>query len=177
MAKPRSKLPRLLAFGSYLRSLRASRSRQQISNRLAAFGARLDESTLVQYENGSVWAPDAVVLSALAAIYDVPLRHLVSILATNRQFPDALTVSDLSRHAEPADWLDPGASPRDPQQPPSPDRLSQLEARIAELEIYESIVGAVRPLLLDAVTALGAPAAAPDAGTPERRRRAGATHR
>lgn len=60
VATPRSQKPVLTAFGARLRELRTeARSREVIAKKLRALGIALDESTLVQYEKGTVWAPDA----------------------------------------------------------------------------------------------------------------------
>jgi len=45
----------------------------------------LDESTLVQYEKGTVWSPDAVALWGLSRIYNVSLDGLIQKLSFNRR--------------------------------------------------------------------------------------------
>jgi transcriptional regulator with XRE-family HTH domain len=94
VAKTRSRLPVLKAFGGYLRALRGSRSREQIATRLRDMGVQFDESTLVQYEKGTVWSPDVGVLWGLSQIYSVPLGQLVLILRENRS----------NSEADPIDW-------------------------------------------------------------------------
>jgi transcriptional regulator with XRE-family HTH domain len=87
VAKRRSRFPELSAFGAYLRKLRGDRSREQISIRLRDLGVPLDESTLVQYEKGTVWSPDVGVLWGLSRIYQVSIATLVSLLRENRARP------------------------------------------------------------------------------------------
>jgi len=89
VSKKRSRLAELKAFGAKLKALRGGRSREQISLRLQTLGVTLDESTLVQYEKGTVWAPDAGVLWGLAVIYNQSLTDLIGLLLLNRQNPDA----------------------------------------------------------------------------------------
>jgi hypothetical protein len=84
VAKKRSRNPTLRAFGAWLEQLRGKQSRERISMRLSDRGASLGGSTLAQYEKGTVWAPDVVVLSGLAEIYGVSFEHLVRAVAMNR---------------------------------------------------------------------------------------------
>lgn len=95
---PRSKNPVISAFGARLRELRTeARSREVIARKLATLGVALDESTLVQYEKGTVWAPDAGVLWGLSEIYKVPLVELTTLLVINRADPSAKSWRDLLR--------------------------------------------------------------------------------
>jgi transcriptional regulator with XRE-family HTH domain len=71
-----------------LTELRAGRSREQISLKLTEKGTPLGATTLLQYEKGAVWAPDAGVLWGLGQIYGVPLDDLVALLLANRQHPE-----------------------------------------------------------------------------------------
>jgi transcriptional regulator with XRE-family HTH domain len=76
------------AFGKRLAELRGNRSRQQIVNRAAALGVKIDPTALFHYERGSIAAPDPSALWALARIYGVALEELVSLLVANRNDPD-----------------------------------------------------------------------------------------
>lgn len=134
--------------------LRGKRSRKQIANRLADLGAPLDESSLFQYEAGTVWAPDAGVMWGLAQIYGVGLTELVDLLRANRTNPSA----------EPQEWRDLISHGRTgkkaPRQPgesddPAATRIRELENRVEELEVYETIVRNLRPIIRDAITTLG----------------------
>jgi hypothetical protein len=98
VAKKRSRLPRLQAFGQRLRELRGDRSRQQISLKLQRLNADLDESSLFQYEAGTVWAPDVAALQGLCEIYGVQLSEMVSLLRANRAKTSATDWRDLLRH-------------------------------------------------------------------------------
>jgi transcriptional regulator with XRE-family HTH domain len=101
VSTPRSKMPTLTAFGALLAEFRDAR---QVSNGWAEIelskggaGTKIGSSTLSQYENGRVWAPDPVVLSELARLYRVSLTGLLAVLKANRQNPnlsadDALAV-------------------------------------------------------------------------------------
>jgi transcriptional regulator with XRE-family HTH domain len=67
--------------GSRLETLRGpTTSRAVVCAKLAQLGLRLDRSTLLQYERGTVESPSAVVLWGLAQIYRVPLDDLMSAL-------------------------------------------------------------------------------------------------
>jgi transcriptional regulator with XRE-family HTH domain len=72
-----------------LRALRDSRklSTAQVEGKLADAGTRLGRSTVTQYEKGTVWSPDPIVLSELARIYRVDIRGLIAVLKANRQNP------------------------------------------------------------------------------------------
>ena len=87
MSKPRSKMPPLTAFGAVLQSLRNRRSltTAQVETALTKGAAKLGRSTVSQYEQGAVWAPDAVVLAEMARIYRSDLNGLVALLKANRQ--------------------------------------------------------------------------------------------
>lgn len=89
--KTRSSKPRLRQFGDRLKALRGTATRQEISNRLEALHAPLGGSTLAQYENGAVWAPDVAVLWGLSQIYKVSMDDLVDLLRTERA---RVTVAD-----------------------------------------------------------------------------------
>ncbi len=95
VAKKRSTLPELKVFGAFLRRSRGNRSREQIARKLEQFGAKIDESTLVQYEKGAVWSPDPTVLAGLAQIYEVRTDWLISLLVENRKDPNARTIEYL----------------------------------------------------------------------------------
>lgn len=113
MAKKRSQLHELKAFGAKLLNLRGKgRSRERIARRLRNSGIQFDESTLVQYEKGTVWAPDPVVLKGLADIYEIPVAGLISLLLLNRieakyeaadadrLYLEALRQNDIDREGE-----------------------------------------------------------------------------
>lgn len=89
LSSPRSKMPTLTAFGTLLAEFRQER---QVSNgwseielKKVGVAAKIGSSTLSQYENGRVWAPDPVVLSELARLYRVSFFGLVAVLKANRQ--------------------------------------------------------------------------------------------
>lgn len=71
-------------FGSQLRELRGKRSRGAMCNDLTTFGLRLDRSTLLQYERGTVGSPDPAVLWGLGRLYHVSLDDLVLALMRDR---------------------------------------------------------------------------------------------
>ena len=99
VAKKRTRLPVLRAFGKRLKELRGKRSRAALCLRLEKqFDVVLNESTYFQYEAGTVWAPDVGVLYGLARLHDVPFGELVTLLLANRKQPDAESWSDLLRH-------------------------------------------------------------------------------
>jgi transcriptional regulator with XRE-family HTH domain len=83
----------LTAFGSVLRQLRDARalSTGQVEKRLQAGGTRLGRSTISQYEQGAVWAPDPVVLAELARLYRTDVEGLIATLKANRQDPSLTT--------------------------------------------------------------------------------------
>lgn len=132
MAKSRSRQPRLLAFGAWLQVLRGSRTRQQISIKLADLGVPLGGATLAQYEAGTVWAPDPGALWGLSEIYKVPFTELVALLRVNRARPDSTD----------KDWLDllrqaqdpPSSSIQGADDVPASARIIELEAKIRAYE-------------------------------------------
>lgn len=72
-------------FGAYLFSLRAGRSRGVICRRVSAIaGYHFDPSTLLQYERGTVAAPDPLMLDILARLYRVELSALLDVLRGDR---------------------------------------------------------------------------------------------
>lgn len=95
MAGKRFRPVRVAIFGRRLAELRGKRSARQILQRAGGLGVRLTPSTLYQYENGTVTAPDPAVLWALSRIYGISLDGLVSLLVANRnnlaldEFPDS----------------------------------------------------------------------------------------
>jgi transcriptional regulator with XRE-family HTH domain len=97
-ARRRSKMPQLKAFGDRLRALRGKRTRAQIAIRLNDLGVPLGDSTLAQYENGNVWAPDAGVLWGLSEIYGEPLERLLELLRRERNQALGRPIRDLIRH-------------------------------------------------------------------------------
>lgn len=86
--KKRSTKPPLKVFGRLLREARREATREQISKRLEKLGVPLGGSTLAQYEQGSVWAPDPGVLWGLSKIYRVALDDLILVLRENRARPE-----------------------------------------------------------------------------------------
>lgn len=107
--------------------MRGERSRQQISQRLQALGVSLDESTLVQYEAGTVWAPDVGALVGLAEIYSIPLQSLITLVLANRANTHAESWSDLLRQAE-----DQQSNAGGTDVPASARRIAELESQIAQ---------------------------------------------
>lgn len=83
---PRS--PKVAPWGQRLRDLRGKRSGGWVIQRLASAGISFTDSTLSQYERGTVIAPDPVVLWGLAQIYGVEVGQLIETLAQNRRQPD-----------------------------------------------------------------------------------------
>lgn len=144
VAKRRSHNPELTAFGDWLRTLRGANSREAISLRLKALGVPLGASTLVQYEKGTVWAPDPGVLWGLCTIYRQPIDLALALLRANRAQPDVASASDLLRHAgeykSPSDLggADGGAFR---------DELGEIRARVAVVEgVLSSTVEDVRAI-------------------------------
>lgn len=85
------------AFGAYLARLRgrssrrARSSRGAICKRLEQYGLTLDRSTLLQYERGTVTAPDPAILWGLSRLYHVPFDEMVLELVRERsKTPEAL---------------------------------------------------------------------------------------
>jgi transcriptional regulator with XRE-family HTH domain len=73
------------AFGQFLRELRGERSRAAICRLAsAAAGFPIDQSVLLQYERGTVTAPDPVILHALATVYGVPIERVLDCLKAAR---------------------------------------------------------------------------------------------
>lgn len=81
-------------FGKYLSELRGTRSRGVICEELKRFGVELDRSTLLQYERGTVSAPDPAALWALGRLYRVSLDDLALVLLRDRT-GQALAAQDL----------------------------------------------------------------------------------
>lgn len=160
MSTRRSTMPALTAFGGLLRSLRAER---QVSNGWTEIelskvgaGAQVNASTLSQYENGNVWAPDPVVLMELARLYRASPLGLIAVLKANRQNPslsadDAKAVYEGTINAESAA---PGLLA---------DRTNALEA----------VAGQIESLARQLVVAAENAHAAAKKGRPTRVRKAG----
>lgn len=73
------------SFGRQLTSLRGTRNRGGICRGVMAIGGiRFDRSTLLQYERGTVGAPDPVAVYALAEIYGVAVADLIRCLVADR---------------------------------------------------------------------------------------------
>lgn len=83
---PRS--PKVAAWGRRLKELRGKHSGGWVIRRLASLGISFTDSTLSQYERGTVLAPDPVVLWGLARIYGTDVSVLIESLAENRRNPD-----------------------------------------------------------------------------------------
>jgi len=73
-------------FGAYLKQLRGKTSRGKICEQLTKHypGLKLDRSTLLQYERGTVLSPDPAILGGLARLYRVPLDDLIVHLIRDR---------------------------------------------------------------------------------------------
>jgi transcriptional regulator with XRE-family HTH domain len=124
MQKKRSRNPTLRAFGSRLRELRGGLSREQVSRKLAHLGVPLGNSTLSQYEKGTVWAPDPGVLWGLAETYRVHVEDLIAVLRRNRLNVGVDDWRELFRDAD--------APSTAPSHKGGPDAAAR--ARIRELE-------------------------------------------
>jgi hypothetical protein len=72
-------------FGRQLRRLRAKESRGAVCRALARWGLTLDRSTLLQYERGTVAAPDPGILWALGRHYGLTtVDELLTVLVMDR---------------------------------------------------------------------------------------------
>lgn len=72
-------------FGAQLQRLRGARSRGEICRRVAEYGLTMDRSTLLQYERGTVAAPDPAILWALGRIYLLDtIDELLTVLVMDR---------------------------------------------------------------------------------------------
>jgi hypothetical protein len=140
--KKRSRNPELRAFGEWLQTLRGQMSRERVSQRLADKGIKLGQSTLGQYEKGTVWAPDVGVLLGLSRIYSVSFETLARAVHANRDEPelslDALL--DLIRHDadQPSD-----TSKGVPVDVPASAALARLQQQ------YEALLTATTQMALD----------------------------
>jgi transcriptional regulator with XRE-family HTH domain len=78
MPRPRS----LKRFGGFLKERREAKhlTAQQVVLRLKTMGIGLDQSTLYNWETGTVKAPDPVALWGLAKIYQVSHDGLIELL-------------------------------------------------------------------------------------------------
>src|SRR5438094_877997 len=81
---PRSRA--MAAFGRFLAAQRRAKelSAEGVVRRMLKYGVRLDQSTLYNYEAGTVNAPDPGVLWALSKIYGVSFEALVALLVDVR---------------------------------------------------------------------------------------------
>jgi len=72
-------------FGAQLRRLRGDQTRGDICRALETYGLKVDRSTLLQYERGTVKAPDPAILWALGRIYQqASIDDLLTIIAIER---------------------------------------------------------------------------------------------
>lgn len=73
-------------FGAQLRDLRGEQSRQAVCDAVKSdYGLFLDRSTLLQYERGTVKAPDPVMLYVLAQHYGLDgVDGLIAVLVRER---------------------------------------------------------------------------------------------
>lgn len=154
LAKKRSRNPALKAFGGRLTALRDGRSRGVIIKRLEALGVAFDESSLFQYEAGTVWAPDVGVLWGLSRVYGVGLNELVALLRANRTKTDAEQDDwrDLIRHST---EYKKGSTSTGESDDTTAARVRELEIATERLRTYEDIFARLRPLLGQAVVLLG----------------------
>lgn len=173
MARKRVK-PDLEAFGLRLAELRGGRSRQAVSNALAAYGVSLDESTLHGYEKGRVWSVDVAVALGLARVFDVPFSELAALLIANRADADTTNWVDLLSHSNAYQSLLPNGGADVPVSAAQARRLEQIEAehekKLAEVE-------AVSRELFRIVRGRAPKAGEIEQETPQRRGPAGKTHR
>ena len=163
------------SLGRCLLDHRARRSRQQISVKLKHLGVPLDESSLFQYEAGTVWAPDPGVLWGLAEIYRVPLMELILLLKANRARPgaDPSKWSDLLRHSR-DQALD--AHQGGPVDATASARILELERELADYKArFSDVQDVTRRLFAIAVDREEGPATTTAA--PRRSRTRRSTHR
>lgn len=72
-------------FGRQLTRLRGTRSRGDVVRGLQRYGIAVDRSTLLQYEHGSVSAPDPAILWALGRYYGLDsIDELIAVLVMDR---------------------------------------------------------------------------------------------
>jgi len=97
--RPRAMVP----FGRFLSARRRAKNLTAagVVRRMKNFGVQLDQSTLYNYEAGTVSAPDPGVLWALSKIYDMALDELIALLVGVRNGKvDAPPPSILSRNPQ-----------------------------------------------------------------------------
>lgn len=114
----------------------------------------LTRQVLLRLENGQTKSPDPKALRAIATLYDLEYAQLVARMMTERYGVGV----DLSRHSR---GVQTDSHPLEGESDgPAETRVRELEARISELGqdlvVYKSIVRRVRPLLIDALAAVGA---------------------
>jgi transcriptional regulator with XRE-family HTH domain len=80
-AQKRVALPQ---FAKQLVKLRGTQSRGAICRALARLGLPCDRSTLLQYERGTVTAPDPALLWGLAWVYHIDVSELLVVIVGDR---------------------------------------------------------------------------------------------
>ena len=72
-------------FGHQLTRMRGTQSRSAVCRALQSQGISLDRSTLLQYERGTVRAPDPAVLWGLTRHYGLDtIEHVIGVLVSER---------------------------------------------------------------------------------------------
>lgn len=104
---------------------------------------------LTRLESGKTKHPDAEALRAVADLYDLDYRRLAT------DFIAANYGSDLIRHDDAELSPLPAISKGEVADDATAARIRQLEGDLEELAVYKSIVETVRPLLIEALDAVG----------------------
>jgi transcriptional regulator with XRE-family HTH domain len=82
-------------FGNLLVDLRGKRSRGLVVRILLdSYALKLDDTSLLQYERGTVAAPDPAILWALSRIYGADFEELISALVMERTGREVAVAGD-----------------------------------------------------------------------------------